>query len=119
MACASLAELLSQIKAGAAAIFVAEEGFFGKDLTELFDYVSEQPAWSDLPFIILTSQQEQPYATGWRKKLVSCLRNVSFLERPVQPITLSSAVHAAVRARNRQYEMRGLLEARERARSAS
>ena len=115
MACASLAELLSQIKAGAAAIFVAEEGFFGKDLTELFDYVSQQPAWSDLPFIILTSRQEQPNATGWRKKLVVCLRNVSFLERPVQPITLSSAVHAAVRARNRQYQMRGLLEARERA----
>ena len=67
MACASLAELLSQIKAGAAAIFVAEEGFFGKDLTGLFDYVSEQPAWSDLPFIILTSQQEQPNTTGWRK----------------------------------------------------
>jgi signal transduction histidine kinase len=115
VACGSLAELLSQIKTGAAAVFVAEEGLFGKDLAGLFGWVSGQPAWSDLPFIVLTSQQEQLGVGGWRKRLVSCLRNVSFLERPVQPITLSSAVHAAVRARNRQYEMRGLLDARDRA----
>ena len=115
VACEGLADLLAQIKTGASAVFIAEEGLFGKDLADLFSWVSEQPAWSDLPFIILTSQQEQPGVTSWRRRLADSLRNVSFLERPVQPITLSSAVHAAVRARNRQYEMRALLDARERA----
>ena len=98
VACEGLADLLAQIKTGASAVFIAEEGLFGKDLADLFSWVSEQPAWSDLPFIILTSQQEQPGVTSWRRRLADSLRNVSFLERPVQPITLSSAVHAAVRA---------------------
>ena len=104
-----LPDLLAQMKTGASAVFIAEEGLFGKDLADLFSWVSGQPAWSDLPFIILTSQQEQSGVAAWRRRLANSLRNVSFLERPVQPITLSSAVHAAVRARNRQYEMRGLL----------
>ena len=115
LACGSLGDLIAQIKIGASAVFIAEEGLFGKDLADLFSWVSEQPAWSDLPFIILTSQQEQPGVTSWRRRLADSLRNVSFLERPVQPITLSSAVQAAARARSRQYQMRGLLDAQERA----
>ena len=115
LACGSLGDLIAQIKIGASAVFIAEEGLFGKDLADLFSWVAEQPAWSDLPFVILTSQQEQPGVARWRKRLADYLRNVSFLERPVQPITLSSAVQAAARARNRQYQMRGLLDARERA----
>ena len=110
-----LGDLIAQIKIGASAVFIAEEGLFGKDLADLFSWVAEQPAWSDLPFVILTSQQEQPGVARWRKRLADYLRNVSFLERPVQPITLSSAIQAAARARSRQYQMRGLLDARERA----
>jgi signal transduction histidine kinase/CheY-like chemotaxis protein len=115
LACGSLGDLIAQIKIGASAVFIAEEGLFGKDLADLFSWVAEQPAWSDLPFVILTSQQEQPGVARWRKRLADYLRNVSFLERPVQPITLSSAIQAAARARSRQYQMRGLLDARERA----
>jgi signal transduction histidine kinase/CheY-like chemotaxis protein len=113
-ACADPAGLIDEIKQGAAAAFVAEEGLFGRDLTALSHWVASQPAWSDLPFIVLTSRQEQPLVTAWRQQLVSTLRNVSLLERPVQAITLSSAVQAALRARRRQYEVRDLLEARER-----
>ena len=51
---------------------------------------------------------------AWRQKIVDMLGNVSLLERPVQPITLSSTIHAAVRARKRQYEVKSLIEARER-----
>ena len=52
---------------------------------------------------------------AWRRNLVSALRNVSLLERPVQPITLTSAVQSALRARGRQYEIRALIQAREQA----
>src|SRR5438093_8516028 len=41
--------------------------------------------------------------------------NVTVLERPVRPITLVSAVRAALRARRRQYEIRDLLREREEA----
>jgi signal transduction histidine kinase/CheY-like chemotaxis protein len=112
--CRDLTGLLTKIEAGAAAAFIAEEGLFGKDMSGLFDWVKRQPPWSDLPFIVLTSHLGQAAVTLWRQKLVETLRNVALLERPVHAITLTSTVQAAVRARMRQYELRMLLEARER-----
>ncbi|WGM40555.1 ATP-binding protein [Caulobacter sp. NIBR1757] len=113
--CGDLPSLVSELQAGAAAVFVAEEGLFGKDLSGLSDWIEAQPAWSDLPFVVLTSRHEQPRVAAWRKTLVETLRNVSLLERPVQPITLTSTVQAALRARARQYEVQALLAAREKA----
>jgi signal transduction histidine kinase/CheY-like chemotaxis protein len=112
--CADLADLLRHMETGVAAVFMAEEGLFGKDTGPLADWVERQSAWSDLPFLVLTSHQGQPAVMAWRQKLVTELRNVSLLERPVQPITLTSTIQAALRARGRQYQVRSLLEARER-----
>ena len=113
--CADFFRLTDEIEAGAGAVFLAEEGLFGQDTGRLTQWILGQPAWADLPFIILTSHQEQPAVLAWRRNLVSALRNVSLLERPVQPITLSSAVQSALRARHRQYEVRALIQAREEA----
>ncbi|MDO9337048.1 MAG: response regulator [Caulobacter sp.] len=113
--CDDLSGLVQALRSGAAAVFVAEEGLFGKDLTDLSAWIDAQPAWSDLPFVVLTSRHEQPRVAAWRKTIVETLRNVSLLERPVQPITLTSAVQATLRARSRQYEVQALLEAREQA----
>ncbi|MDB5706161.1 MAG: histidine kinase [Sphingomonas bacterium] len=113
--CADLAELVRGLEAGAAAAFIAEEGLFGADTDALFAWAGAQPPWSDLPFVILTSHQELPAVTAWRRRLVAALRTVALLERPVQAITLTSAIQAALRARRRQYEVRALLQARERA----
>jgi signal transduction histidine kinase/ActR/RegA family two-component response regulator len=112
--CSSLGELVGELDKGAAAAFVAEEGLFGADATGLFAWAAGQPAWSDLPFLVLTSRQEQPSVTDWRRRLVSALRNVSLLERPIQPITLFSTAQTSLRARMRQYEVRALLEAQAR-----
>src|SRR5690242_11042535 len=111
--CPDLTTLIAEIEAGAGAVFLAEEGLFGKNTRRLSDWVHRQPPWSDLPFIVLTSHQEQLAVVAWRRNLVMALGNVSLLERPVQTITLTSAVQAALRARRRQYEVRALLEARE------
>ncbi|MGJ5199468.1 response regulator [Bradyrhizobium sp. HKCCYLRH1030] len=113
--CSDLTQLLSELSAGVGTVFVAEEGLFAKDTAALTQWVERQPAWSDLPFIVLTSHREQSAVVTWRRNLVSALRNVSLLERPVQPITLTSAVQSALRARRRQYEIRALIEAREQA----
>ena len=113
--CQSLAELVSEMTVGAGVVFLAEEGIFGKDTTTLAEWIDRQPPWSDLPFIILTSHRDQRTVVTWRRSIVELLRNVSLVERPVQPMTLASAVQSAVRARRRQYEIRALLEARERA----
>ncbi|HZV05573.1 MAG TPA: ATP-binding protein [Gemmataceae bacterium] len=113
--CRGLPELVSEISAGAGAVFLAEEGLFGKDIDPLAMWVAKQPPWSDLPFVILTSHREKPSVVTWRRGIVELLRNVSLLERPVQPMTLTSAIQSARRARRRQYEIRTLLEAREQA----
>lgn len=113
--CQSLDELVAALDHNVGAVFLAEEGLFGRNLTPLSDWVARQPAWSDLPFVMLTSHQEQPVVAAWRRTVTDCLRNASLLERPVHPMTLTSAVQAALRARLRQFELRDLLEARERA----
>jgi signal transduction histidine kinase/CheY-like chemotaxis protein len=111
--CRSLAELVDGMTGGAGAVVLAEEGLFGKETTALAQWIEKQPPWSDLPFIILTSHRAQPPVVAWRRQIVELLRNVSLLERPIQPMTLTSAVQSAMRARRRQYEIRALLKARE------
>jgi signal transduction histidine kinase/ActR/RegA family two-component response regulator len=115
ISCRSLTELVSEMGNGVGAVFVAEEALFGKDTGPLAKWIESQPPWSDLPFVVLTSHREQPAVVAWRRSIVSFLRNVSLLERPVQPMTLTSAVQSALRARRRQYEIRALLAAREQA----
>ncbi|SDF84071.1 His Kinase A (phospho-acceptor) domain-containing protein [Bradyrhizobium brasilense] len=111
--CRSLSELVVEMAAGVGAVFLAEEGLFGKDTAQLAQWIENQPPWSDLPFVVLTSHREQPAVVAWRRSIVALLRNVSLLERPVQPMTLTSAIQSAMRARRRQYEIRALLQARE------
>jgi len=113
--CHSLAEVLQRAEHDADAVFIAEEALFGQDLQDLGNWVDQQPAWSDFPFVVLTSKHRQPAVSAWRQRMVATLRNVSLLERPVQSITLSSALLAAVRGRLRQYEVRALIEGREQA----
>ncbi|MCQ2028755.1 response regulator [Stutzerimonas zhaodongensis] len=113
--CHGVDEVLQRAETDAAAVFIAEEGLFGHDLKSLSDWVDHQPTWSDFPFVVLTSKHQQPAVAAWRQRMVAALRNVSLLERPVQSITLTSAIQAAVRGRLRQYEVRALIEAREKA----
>jgi len=116
--CPSLAELEREIAHGAAVVVLAEEGLFGKDIAGLAGLVANQPPWSDLPFVVLTSRLDQASVAAWRVKVVAALQNVALLERPVQTLALTSTVQAAWRARARQYEVRALLRAREEAAQA-
>ncbi|MBL6080186.1 response regulator [Belnapia sp. T18] len=113
--CADLGALVAGLEAGADAAFVAEEALMGRPIEPLLDWVERQPPWSDMPFVILTSHRQTSQAVAGRARLVAALRNVSLLERPVQAITLTSSLQAAVRARRRQYEVRAHLAERERA----
>ena len=110
-----LTGLLAGLKLGAGAAFVAEEALFNEDLTALQHWIAEQPPWSDFPFVVLTSHLDNPRTNIWRQTLASRLQNVSMLERPLQAITLTSAMRVALRARRRQYEVKALIEAQEQA----
>jgi signal transduction histidine kinase len=92
-------------------VLVAEEALYGSNVNDLKDWVDRQPQWSDQPFIVLTNHNEGPKFAAFRRELVLRLRNVNFLERPLQTITLQATVISAERARSRQYETRAYLEA--------
>ncbi|MGH1571049.1 ATP-binding protein [Methylobacterium sp. P31] len=105
----SLPELVQGLAETAGAVLVAEEAVRTADLAPLGGWIGEQPAWSDMPFIVLTHQggaDRNPTAA----RLSRILGNVSFLERPFHPTTLVSVVTAALRGRRRQYEARARLE---------
>src|SRR5215470_4013083 len=53
--CASLSECAADIKSGAGALVLTEEALELGSSSELFEALAAQPAWSELPLIILTT----------------------------------------------------------------
>ena len=113
--CAGIADLVTRLRAGAGVALVAEEAFAGESSEDLRRWLDAQPPWSDFPLLILTSQQVSRRLHAYRLELMHVLGNVSLLERPLSAVSMISAVKAGLRARRRQYEVRGHLVAREQA----
>ena len=104
--CPHPAGLLQMLEEGAAAAMVAEEALSHSEVNGVVDWLSAQPPWSDMPFLILTSKGRASAATAQKAQELQTLGNATFLERPLRPETITAAVHAALRARMRQYEIR-------------
>lgn len=89
---------------------VTEEAMRGADLHAINKKLSAQPAWADLPFIILTQRGGGPERNPGAKRLSDLLSNVTFLERPFHPTTFISVARTALRSRTRQFEARAHIE---------
>ena len=113
--CSDLDELQSELERGAGAAVIAEEAFLGAEAGPIFSWVSNQPPWSDFPFVVLTVRRDDPRHRQYTLGLIGKLRNVTLQERPIQTVTLVSAVQAALRTRLRQYEAANYLREREQA----
>jgi signal transduction histidine kinase len=109
--CHDVPELIARLDEGADVVLLTEEALYGEAMSPLATWVAAQPPWSDQPFIVLTNHNEGPRFTEFRRGLVHKLRNIAFLERPMQAISLQAAVLTAQRGRARQYEARAYLEA--------
>jgi signal transduction histidine kinase/CheY-like chemotaxis protein len=112
--CPSVAELPRCLDDGAGVAVVAEEALTRGDTSGLAEWLARQPPWSDLPFVILTNGGETRQRSAPVAHLADVLENVTLLERPLQSVTLVSAVKAGLRARRRQYDVREYLIERER-----
>jgi signal transduction histidine kinase/ActR/RegA family two-component response regulator len=110
--CASFEALIAEVRVGAAVVLIAEETLSFERRSALARVLSEQPAWSDLPVLILAMSGADSDEVG---AAVAALGNVTLLERPLRVATLLTAVRSAVRARERQYEIRRNLAERARA----
>ena len=110
-----LDHLCAEVGAGAAAVIVPEEVVLADSSEGLACVLREQPVWSDLPVIMLSRGGAESPAV---QRALTTLGNVSLIERPVRVSTLLSVVRAALRARERQYQLRDHLDERARAERA-
>ncbi len=108
-ACDDTLCLAQALEHGAGAVLATEESFGDTNIHALRAWLAAQPAWSDLPFVLLATKRagRRPEAAV---RLLEQLGNVVVLERPVHGETLGSAINAALRVRRRQYHARHHLE---------
>jgi signal transduction histidine kinase/ActR/RegA family two-component response regulator len=105
--CAHFQALQAEMAAGAGAILLTDEVLASSDQRSLIDALNAQPAWSDIPIILVSEQGSESDAAVWSAAGVG---SVTLLERPVRVMTLVSALRTAIRARRRQYQIRDQLD---------
>jgi signal transduction histidine kinase/ActR/RegA family two-component response regulator len=92
----------------AGALLLTEEALELPQVSGLLEALKAQPAWSELPLIILTSGGESRLAK-LLDLVATAAGNVTLLERPMSKATLLRSVQVAVSSRRRQYQVRDLL----------
>jgi signal transduction histidine kinase/CheY-like chemotaxis protein len=110
VACATLHQLSREIEAGVGAILLTEEALTAKGIDEVVDTLNRELPWSEPPIVVLTSH---PDVSPVRAPMFQALRNVTVLERPAPIRSVVSAVQAALRSRERQYQIRDQIQALE------
>ena len=110
--CQNQTDLCREIDRGAAGVLLTSEALEDPHRDRLMLLIRRQPAWSDLPFLLLASDSERTLL----EPSVQSLGNVTVLERPLPMSSLFSAVRATLRARERQYQLREMLTQTETAR---
>jgi signal transduction histidine kinase/ActR/RegA family two-component response regulator len=106
--CSSLTELCAEIERGAGAVLLTEEALDDARLPELGVALEGQPAWSDIS-VLLFSGHDRTQAALRTLRLLEVLRNVTLLDRPVRVAAVISTLRAALRGRQRQYQLRDVL----------
>jgi signal transduction histidine kinase/CheY-like chemotaxis protein len=111
--CPNLASLAAIPTESIGCILLVEEALTEPDIYGLRESMRRQPTWSDLP-ILLVAGEATPLSS-----LVEAVYpesgNITLLQRPLHPVSFISAVNVALRARERQLQVRDLLAQQQRA----
>lgn len=107
--CKDIHGLCGELAGGVGAILLTEEALTHDGADELMRTLAKQPPWSETPLIILTG------ALSFEAKVHSFdgivrRTNVTLVDRPVRIKSLISAAQTALRARQRQYDIRDLMQ---------
>lgn len=106
--CKDVEDLCSRIPEDAAVIVMTEEALPQPSVLQLASTLSAQPAWSEIPIVILTGAPSlEPHTRSFAA--IGRRTNVTLVDRPVRIKSLVSAVQSALRARQRQYDQRDLM----------
>lgn len=92
-------------------VIVLTEEALTHGLSDLVGALDAEPAWSDIPFILLSapSRARSGSTLPLRHGLPPSITNVVVLERPLGSLTLYTSIASAMRARQKQFEMRDRL----------
>ena len=102
--CPDMPSLCRQAAECPGSLLIAEEAITPPQARKaLADVLARQPSWSDLAVLVLT---EPGADSATAAAAFSSFGNVTLLERPVRVAALVSAARVALRARERQYELR-------------
>jgi signal transduction histidine kinase/ActR/RegA family two-component response regulator len=114
--CRDVHALCNEVRDGIGALLIAEEAIVPEeDFNALAQAIAGQPQWSDLPVMMLTTHgADSPTAA----RALEGLGNVMLLERPTRVGSLVSSARAALRARNRQHQIRVHIAEREKSEAA-
>jgi signal transduction histidine kinase len=112
ISCADIAELCAAISTGIGAVVIAEEALRPSATAALLETLDAQPPWSDVPIVIVTGERELSQTMPDALVAIAARANVTLLERPLRIATLFTVLRSALRARQRQYDVRDHLEER-------
>ncbi|WP_253183253.1 hybrid sensor histidine kinase/response regulator [Sphingobium phenoxybenzoativorans] len=117
--CLTLADVAAKLDEHVGVVLITEEALLA-DLGPLHRVLEAQPAWSDVPFVLLAGRQagRQISTEAIRRRLPDSAINVVLLERPLSSESLLSAISSAMRARQKQFEIRDQLAELESERAA-
>ena len=107
--CQSVRMLAEQLDDEAGAVVVTEESLDDVRGSGVFEWMENQPAWSDFPVILLATKRAGRRSQA-DAEVLHRLGNVVVLERPVNGETLTRAVASALRGRRRQWDARRRLK---------
>jgi PAS domain S-box-containing protein len=108
-ACPNVEAVCRELVSNAGVVLLTDDAVAGDGAERLAAALGDQPAWSDVPLVILTHERPDAQHDTFRESA-----NVTLVERPVRIRTLLSVVRSAMRARRRQYEVRDLIGERQR-----
>lgn len=111
--CPNLSAAALEIRQGCGALVLTEEALAYSRAADLNDALADQPPWSDLPLVMLVSARTGSDSRKEAIQRIGVRTNLIAIERPLHVDTLRSAVRSALRARERQYEVRDLLQERD------
>lgn len=110
--CADFAQMIDAMRDDAGALLLTELALLEPGFERVVAALEQQPRWSDLP-VVLMLRDESPLL----RATVTSLTNVTLLDRPCSIRTLISTIETAIRARQRQYQIRDQLVELEQAES--
>jgi signal transduction histidine kinase len=107
--CPTPAECCTRVNSNAGALVLTEEALELGGARDLLQALADQPTWSELPLIILTTGG-QVRTARLLELAAEAAGSVTLLERPIGTSTLVRSVEVALNSRRRQYQVRDLLE---------